>query len=331
MKGMRCAGAGAPVRAKGARAKGVRDAGLRILGIIATAMVGGMVSGAVRAADDPPPAAPVANAVPPEGAVGGLGDVNLFPKRVVLDDRQRVATIGLYNRSAGSGDYEIAITDRAMTPGGDIVDLAAVTDPALKARVKTAADMLRWSPRRVVLQGNEAQTVRVMARLPEGLPPGEYRAHFSAVAVPPDVDQGLSIADAAGNPPKNAIGVKIVPRFGISIPVIVRVGETTLTVGLASVRRTALPDGRQALALAITRGGTRSAFGDITVTAPGAKGPLAVARGVGIYPEVDGRTVTLPLNPAAGPLAPGARVTVTYTDDDFAPGQTLAKQDFTVP
>jgi hypothetical protein len=273
----------------------------------------------------------VANAVPPDGAVGGLGDVNLFPKRVVLDDRQRVATIGLYNRSSGSGDYEIAITDRAMTPAGDIVDLAAVNDPALKARVKTAADMLRWSPRRVVLQGNEAQTVRVMARLPEGLPPGEYRAHFSAVAVPPDVDQGLSIADAAGNPPRNAIGVKIVPRFGISIPVIVRVGETTLSVGLAGARRVALPDGRPALAIAITRSGTRSAFGDITVSAPGAKGPLAVARGVGIYPEVDGRTVTLPLNPAAGPLAPGARVTVTYTDDDFAPGQTLAKQDFTVP
>ena len=248
-----------------------------------------------------------------------------------LDDRTRVATVGLYNRGSGAGEYEIAITDKMMLPSGEIVDLAAVTDPADRARVKAASEMLRWSPRRVVLQGNEAQTVRVMARLPEGLPAGEYRAHFSAIAIPPGGEGGLTIEDAAGTPPDNAIGVRIVPRFGISIPVIVRVGETTLTVGLRNLRSVVLAEGVKALGLTITRDGTRSAFGDITVTIAGAKEPVSVTRGVGVYPEIGSRDVVLRLDPKGPPLASGTKVSVTYTDDDYAPGKVLARQDFVVP
>ena len=60
--------------------------------------------------------------------------------------------------------------------------------------------------------------------------------------------------------------------------------------------------------------------------------PVAVSRGVGVYPEVDSRPLELRINPAfdAALLRPGTQLTVTYTDDDFAPGTVLARQDFTV-
>jgi hypothetical protein len=50
------------------------------------------------------------------------------------------------------------------------------------------------------------------------------------------------------------------------------------------------------IALTITRG-NRSAFGDIVVTAPGSSKPVASVKGVGIYTEVDARTVLLPVDP----------------------------------
>ena len=56
----------------------------------------------------------------PEGAVGGFGDVNLFPKRVVIDGRRQIATVGLYNKTANEGDYEISVVDMAMTPEGQL-------------------------------------------------------------------------------------------------------------------------------------------------------------------------------------------------------------------
>jgi hypothetical protein len=277
--------------------------------------------------------APAAPAQMPTGSVGGMGDVNLFPKRVVLNERQRIASIGLYNRGTAASDYEISVADRMMTPEGRLIDLAAVADQAERNRVKAASSLLRWSPRRVALMGSDAQTVRVMARITPDLPAGEYRSHFIATAVPPGGDGSFSIEDAAGVGQSGDIGVRIVPRFGISIPIILRVGETTLEAGIENPRVITIGTGEKAIAFTITREGTRSAFGDITVTAPGLRMPVAISRGIGVYTEINRREVVIPV--AAEALAvlakPGTRLTLTYTDDDFAPGQVLARQEFAVP
>jgi hypothetical protein len=273
-----------------------------------------------------------AKAEPPKGSVGGMGDINLYPKRIVINERQRISSVGLFNRTSNQGDYELSVSDMMMTPEGQIVDLASVTDPAIRGRVAVASGMVRWSPRRVTLKGLEAQTIRLMARVPPGTPPGEYRTHFSAIAIPPVADGG-SIEQAAGNKSSNSISVNLVPRFGISIPVIVRIGETNVKVGLRDPRVVSLPNGSKALALTITREGNRSAFGDLAVTVPGGKKPIAEVKGIGVYPEVGQRTVQVMFAAGAEPrlYAPGSRLVVTYTDDDFAPGAILARQEFTVP
>ena len=284
-------------------------------------------------ADEAPEAPPPAPAALPTGSVGGMGDINLFPKRVVIDDRARIASVGLYNRATAAGEYEITISDMVMQRDGHLVDIATIEDPAARAQVHTASSFLRWSPRHVTLPGSEAQMVRIMARVAPDLPPGEYRSHFTVVSVPPDTGGGTSIDEATGAQTGNGIGVRIVPRFGISIPVIVRVGETTLTAGLKDIALARPPGGTPTLSLTITREGTRSAFGDILVTAPGSKKPLAEVKGIGVYTEIPERAVQVVLDPATDPrfLARGTRLTITYTDDDVSPGKVLAKQEFIVP
>ena len=294
--------------------------------VLAEPVLAGQQAG--EASDAPPPApAPL-----PAGSVGGMGDINLFPKRVVIDDRARIANVGLYNRATATGEYDISVSDMAMQRDGRLVDLAAIEDPAARAAVHVASTMLRWSPRHVTLPGSEAQMVRIMARVSPDLPPGEYRSHFTVVSVPPETG-GTSIDEAAGGQTEGGIGVRIVPRFGISIPVIVRVGETTLTAGLKDFALTSPSGGPLALAFTITREGTRSAFGDISITAPGAKKPVAEIKGIGVYTEISERAVKVLIDPATEPrfLAKGARWTVIYTDDDAAPGKVLAKQEFIVP
>ena len=294
---------------------------------------GCMASTAPFAQDSaPPPLAPPPLALP-EGSVGGMGDINLYPKRVVIDGRQRIATVGLYNRTTNAGDYEISIVDMVMDPTGSVHVVSNLPEGVSTERLASATSMLRWSPRRVALGGSEAQTVRIMVRPPADLPDGEYRAHFMAVSIPQDVDQGFTIDEAvgAGQAGSGGIGVTIRPRFGLSIPVIVRIGETTLQVGLTDLRLAQTEQG-PAIGLTITRSGTRSAFGDVVVSMAGQDEPVAVSRGVGVYPEVDSRPLELRINPAfdAALLRPGTQLTVTYTDDDFAPGTVLARQDFTV-
>ena len=269
---------------------------------------------------------------PPEGSVGAMGDINLFPKRVVINGRREIASIGLYNKTVNPGDYEIRLVDMAMTPDGRLIALDKEIDEATRARVQTASGLLRHSPRRVALRGSESQLVRVMARAAADIPDGEYRSHFVVTSVPP-IDSGLSIENAAGGTSTEGIGVTIRPRFGISIPVIVRIGETTLDVGIKDISLLTSQDGTRAIRFTVPRAGMRSAFGDVVVTAKGADQPVAISKGIGVYPEVDSRQVTIPVNPELDPrfVSPGTRLKIEFIDDDFKPGAKLAEQEFVVP
>ena len=268
---------------------------------------------------------------PPAGSVSGLGDVNLFPKRVVIDGRRAIATVGLYNKAVDPGDYEIKIVDMAMTPQGQLISFDNGLDEATKAKVLTASQMLRYSPRRVRLGSTESQLIRVMARGSSDLPDGEYRSHFMVTSVPDA--EGFSIEEATGAQQADGIGVTIRPRFGIAIPVIVRVGETTLDVGITGATLLTARDGTQAVGFILNRSGTRSAFGDVVIKAAGTAEPIAVSRGVGIYPEIDAREVIVPIDPETDPslLTAGSRLQIEFVDDDFAPGSKLAEHSFVVP
>ena len=269
----------------------------------------------------------------PEGSVGGMGDINLYPRRIVMDRRQRIASVGIYNKTAFAGDYEVSVTDMVMTETGRVIPLDNIPAGLEVGEVKTASQMLRHSPRRVALGGSDAQTVRIMARPPADLPDGEYRAHFMVVSVPDNIDEGFSIEDAVNDQAaeEGSVGVTIRPRFGISIPVIVRIGETTLEVGLEDIAFVQGPNG-PLLSMTITRAGTRSAYGDVVVTVPGQDVPLVEAKGIGVYPEIDARRVNLALNPEFDltQLQPGMQLTASFLDDDVAPGELLAKRDFVV-
>ncbi len=261
-----------------------------------------------------------------------MGDINLFPKRIVIDGRRSIANIGLYNKTVNAGDYEISIIDMAMTADGKLLGRDNGATDEDFARLNPAKPFLRYSPRRVTLNGSESQTIRMMARAGSDIAPGEYRSHFLAVSVPRDENAGFSIDQAANAAPADGIGVTIRPRFGISIPVIVRIGETTLDVDIADTAIVTDPGGTRSLRITLTRSGTRSAYGDIAVSAPSLDEPLGLLKGIGIYTEVDARTVTVPFDTQGiAQLAPGTPLTITFTDDDADPGKTLATSTLTLP
>ena len=302
------------------------------LAFVALAAISCAVAGSPALAQSDEADAPVA-AEPPEGSVGGFGDINLFPKRVIIDGRRQIATVGLYNKTTNSGDYEIEIIDMGMNDQGRLLVFGNGLTDAEQARVKTASPFLRYSPRRVRLRGSESQIIRLMARAGADVPPGEYRSHFKVTAIPDDEGSGFSIDDAIGGQASDGIGVTIQPRFGISIPVIVRIGDTTLDVGIRNPVLLTARDGTQAIGITVTRSGTRSAFGDIEITARGADRPVAFARGVGVYPELAERKLVIPIDPETEPgtVVSGRTLTITYTDDDVEPGAKLAELTFVIP
>ena len=65
---------------------------------------------------------------------------------------------------------------------------------------------------------------------------------------------------------------QLTPIYGVTIPVIVRLGNLQATAGIANVRLEK-KDGGQAVSLDLVRSGSRSTFGEVRVLKAGVKDP----------------------------------------------------------
>jgi P pilus assembly chaperone PapD len=262
-----------------------------------------IVTAALAAAIAIAPAAP---------ACAGVGDLLVAPTRIVLDGR-RGTEIVLNNVGDEPATYRISVEFRRMAPDGNLVDVA---DPT--PQEKAAADMIVYAPRRVTLAPHEPQSIRIAARPPQGLPDGEYRVHLLFRAIPP----ATPVAPADGEPVKG-LHLQLIPIYGVTIPVIVRLGNLQATAGIANVSLDK-KDGKPEIGLDLTRSGARSTFGEVLVLKPGLKDPIAIQKSVAVYTELGTRHVEIPVDPdfkgeIAGP------VTVQYVETYEEGNQKIAE------
>jgi P pilus assembly chaperone PapD len=243
-------------------------------------------------------------------AEAGVGDLLVAPTRIVLDGR-RGAEVILNNIGDDVATYRVTAELRRMTPDGNLVD---VTEP--NAGEKVAQEMLLYAPRRITLPPNQPQAIRLSARAPEGLPDGEYRVHMLFRAVPPPRSQV--------SPQKiDGVAFQLRPIYGVTIPVIIRLGHLEAKAAIANVRKVTA-DGKPAIALDISRAGDRSTFGAVKVFKAGVAEPIALVNGIAVYTEVGQRSVTIPIDPAQLANASG-QVTVQYVEPTDTGPVTLAE------
>lgn len=214
---------------------------------------------------------------------GGAGDLLVGPTRVVLDGR-RGAEVILNNIGSEPATYRVSVEFRRMTEDGGLEEVEQPT-----ARDETARDMIVYAPRRITLAPNKPQSIRIRARPPRGLADGEYRVHMLFRAIPP----ATPVTEASGEESKG-LRFALIPVYGVTIPVIVRLGNLQVKAGIANVRLEE-QDGRHFVALDLSRTGDRSTYGEVRVFKPGVKDPIAVQRAVAIYTEVNRRKVSIPV------------------------------------
>lgn len=240
---------------------------------------------------------------------GGVGDLLITPTRVMLEGKKRTAEVTLNNRGPKEAVYRISLEHKRMRENGEYEE-AKETKPG----ERFADEMVRYSPRQVTLKPGASQTVRFMMRVPEGAEQGEYRSHVLFRAVPQqpqgeDVEQGA--VDA------KQISIRLIPVYGVSIPLIVRVGELAANGSLSDAKL----DGKT-LSLAIHRQGTRSLYGDIVVTNDGGT-VVGQMKGVAVFTPNTTRTLKLELSPPSG--APLSNLTVVYREREENGGATIAE------
>lgn len=244
-------------------------------------------------------------------AQSGIGDLLVAPTRIILDGGKG-AEIVLNNIGDEPATYRISTEFRRMNPDGTLADVTTPTD-----RDKAAQDMIIFAPRRVTLAPNEPQSIRIVARPPEGLPDGEYRVHLLFRAIPPAAP-AVKSADA----PKG-LSFRLIPIYGVTIPVIVRLGNLDVRAGITNVHLDK-KDGKPVVALDLTRTGARSTFGEVRVLKPGVKDPIADQNAVAVYTEINDRKVEVPIDEAyKGDLT--GPVTIQYIEKYEDGSKTIAE------
>jgi hypothetical protein len=242
----------------------------------------------------------------PAPAQAGIGDLLVAPTRIVLDGRKG-AEIVLNNIGEEPATYRVSVEFRRMDTNGNLEDVKEPT-----AADKAASDMIIYAPRRVTLAPHEPQAIRIAARAPQGLADGEYRVHMLFRAIPP----ATPVVPAAAPAADKGLRFQLTPIYGVTIPVIVRLGNLQATAGIANVQLEKNKDGPE-VALDLTRSGSRSTFGEVRVLKAGVKDPIAQQKAVAVYTEINTRHVSIPVNPAfKGEVAGPVTVQYVETFDD---------------
>lgn len=266
-------------------------------------------------------------ALPDPASAQGVGDLMVTPTRIVLEGRERTAEVTLLNQGTERATYRITFRRMRMTETGKLEE---ITDTAPEGMY--ADEFVRYSPRQVDLQPGESQVVRLLVRKPPDLRPGEYRSHLLFRAVPPE-DAGADIEQLQGE--GDGISIRLIPVFGISIPVIVRHGalEAAANVTDIVVHPASSPGESPMLDAIIERMGDESLYGDLQVEFmrdSGGKVEVGQLRGVAVYTPLGYRLVQMKLSPPEGVQLRGGHLRVAYHASDDSE-TVLAEAEVYIP
>jgi len=220
------------------------------------------------------------------GVGAAQGNLLIAPTRLVLDGR-RGGEVILSNTGNEAETYRVTLELRRMNEDGD---LDPVAEADANATEKAALDMIRYAPRRVTLLPSQPQSIRISVRPGADLPDGEYRVHMAFAALP----KVHSVAETPAG--QNGISINLIPIYGIVMPIIVRKGELTVKAALANPHIVQSPKGDE-FEVDMSRSGKESVYGDLLVYPKGAKDPVFIARGIGVYPEINLRHASFGITP----------------------------------
>ncbi|UAB78480.1 molecular chaperone [Erythrobacter sp. SCSIO 43205] len=212
------------------------------------------------------------------------GDLLVAPTRVILDGSRGTEVI-LSNIGAQEATYRIGLDLRRMTEDGRLEPVEKVDANETE---EAALGMIRYAPRRISLPPGQPQAVRLSARPGADLPDGEYRVHMSFKAIPRPTEVTQEETQSEG------VTLRLIPIYGITIPIIVRHGKVEAQVALTQPSIVQGDKGPE-LAMTIERTGESSTYGVLSIVKPGLPDPIVLAGGIAVYPEVGSRKVRINL------------------------------------
>lgn len=250
------------------------------------------------------------------------GNLLITPRRVVFEGNKQSQELTLANTGADSAKYSVSFVQYRMTSEGGFEQIEQPDSGQL-----FADKYLRFFPRTVTLPPNGSQVIRMQYRKGSDMQNAEYRSHVYFRAIPNETLLG----DEDLNKDTTAIGVKLVPIFGISIPVIIRNGNLELNVDLTNVNLDLKSDTVPTLAVTIERAGDKSVYGDLSVVWVAAGGQtieVGVVRGLAVYTPNKLRNFKMQLRNVPGVDYTKGKLLIKFQAQNDAKAEVFAEKEF---
>lgn len=240
-------------------------------------------------------------------AISAQGDLLITPRRIVFEGSKRSMDLNLANTGKDTATYAVSLVQMRMNEDGSF---ETITEPDPGQRF--ADRFIRYFPRTVTLGPNEAQVVKIQLIRSNEMTPGEYRSHFYFRSVP----ETKPLGEEEASKDTTTISVRLIPIFGITIPAIIRSGETNAGVTLSDLALEIVNDTIPKISMVFNRTGNMSVYGDISVDHISTQGKITrvgIANGVAVYTPNLKRRFQFNLNNADGVNYKTGTLRVIYT------------------
>lgn len=250
-------------------------------------------------------------------------DILVTPKRIVYTDNVKMKqNLNLVNIGKDTVVYKISFLNYKMTTKGKFEEINE--EDSLH---NFAEQYLRVYPRKVILPPNEPQLISVQFRRNPNMIPGEYRSHLYLRSEINDIP----LSDEKELTSKG-LAIQIIPIYGISIPVIIKVDESSIDVEIAeSILNKA--DDDYFVDVVLSRKGDFSFYGDIEISYLNNKNKTSVSRvnGIALYTDVNQRHLRMKLDKNADFDYDQGELTITLFSNDLKKRTEIDKKYIETP
>jgi hypothetical protein len=202
--------------------------------------------------------------------------ISINTKRLYLSPQSDVAMIYIVSKETETQRCQISIKDPEII-SNSIIQLL----PEGQVAVNSAAEVIRFSPRRFDIVPTQYQNVKFSYRRRPGVEIGEYKGLVSI--------RCKTITD--NNADDNKQMVTVTPQIVLNVPIIVHTEDLTVSANFESVKLT----GKQ-VEVNIKIEGERAITGDLELIDKNTGEVLASKKEMSIYWESPTKQVILPIN-----------------------------------
>lgn len=232
-------------------------------------------------------------------AVLAAPNIHFTEYRVLLTEKKVSSNYQIFNQGKSEAYCYTSVVDHNVDANGKLTLAKANNKPAT-----SASQLLRISPRRVVIPGMASQKVKVVARKLRQQKDGEWVSYLS-----------LKCKERQANDGK---GLNMSANFIFNIPVVVRKGNLDVEARFDDLKLLQ-QQGSYIADVSILRQGERSLYGNVQIFDD--TGLLAVRKGLSHYLQSDKVSLQIPLK-----QKPSGKVTIEFKEQPQFGGDVHLKQ-----